>query len=395
MLNFIYTAIDFKGNKITSRLAAKNKKEAVQYVRTQNLQLVKIVEDKKFSFFKPSQNWVIEWAQDVSFLLLKGLSLVESLLTSKIRLSHSKQNLIDEIIQSMHSGENLSNALSVHKEFPNLLISFLSVAEVSGEYASAFADFAVIAKEKKEFSSNLWKSLQYPIILILVMFAMLIGFSEFLLPSFLEFFQQNDFVIESSTMIFIEFARFIKLLINFLFNPLTILFAGLGLMFCIFFKPMRMLFSKLSIKIPLFGSTYLKLLQHLYLKTFSKLLSKGHHLDKAVFYSADIIPNIFLKKRVLQISKAIETDGNIAESIGFYLRLQPIYISLLKTGEKSASLASYSEICADTIQRHFQLSLQRILTWTGPLLVTTMGIVTIFMVIAIVLPLYEQVTKIG
>ena len=291
--------------------------------------------------------------------------------------------------------ENLSSALSFHKDFPNLLISFLSVAEVSGEYAGAFADFAAIAKEKKEFSTNLWKSLQYPIILILIMFAMLIGFSEFLLPSFLGFFQQNDFAIEASTMIFIEFAKFIKLLINFLLNPLTIITIGLGLIFCIFFKPMRMLLSKLSVKIPLFGSTYLKLLQHLYLKTFSKLISKGHHLDKAVFYSADIIPNIFLKKRVLKISKAIAVDGNIAESIGFYLGLQPIYISLLKTGEKSASLASYSEICADTIQRHFQLSLQRILTWTGPLLVTTMGIVTIFMVIAVVLPLYEQVTKIG
>src|SRR3989338_1598620 len=175
--------------------------------------------------------------------------------------------------------ENLSSALSFHKDFPNLLISFLSVAEVSGEYAGAFADFAAIAKEKKEFSTNLWKSLQYPIILILIMFAMLIGFSEFLLPSFLGFFQQNDFAIEASTMIFIEFAKFIKLLINFLLNPLTIITIGLGLIFCIFFKPMRMLLSKLSVKIPLFGSTYLKLLQHLYLKTFSKLLAKGHHLD--------------------------------------------------------------------------------------------------------------------
>src|SRR3989338_7748842 len=105
MPNFIYTAIDFKGNKIKGRLAAKNKNEAVQNLRMQRLQLIKIAEDKKISFLNYSENWAIEWAQDVSFLLLKGLSLVESLLTSKIRLSYGKQNLIDEIIQAMHSGK--------------------------------------------------------------------------------------------------------------------------------------------------------------------------------------------------------------------------------------------------------------------------------------------------
>lgn len=394
MPTFVYSAVNQQGEKVKGHLIAQNEQAVITSLKAKQLYPIKISSNKTFTGFA-NHDWAIEWANDMSFFLGKGLSLIESLLTSKIRLSQNKQRLIDEIIAEINAGNTLSQALFNHKEFPNLLNSFLAVGEVSGEYAQVFSDFANIAKERKEFTKNLWASLQYPLILMVVMFAMLIGFSEFLLPSFLEFFHQNDFAIESSTMIFIEFSKFIKIVSEFIFNPVVIV-GAIGLMvLCIVLKPIRILFAQVAIKVPLFGSTYLKLLQHLYLKTFSKLLLQGHHLTQAVVYSADIIPNAYLKKRVLKISQAIATDGKIAEAIGKYLHLQPAYLALIKTGEKTASLAAYSEICADTIQKHFQVSLKRILTWTGPILITTMGIVTVFMVISVVLPLYEQVTKLG
>jgi type II secretory pathway component PulF len=227
------------------------------------------------------------------------------------------------------------------------------------------------------------------------MAAMLIGFSEFLLPSFLDFFHQNDFAMGYSTEIFIEFAKVIKLIAEFVFNPVVIVsFAALVLMYMVL-RPLRILLSRFAVSVPLFGDTYLKLLQHLYLKTFSKLLMQGHHLDQAILYSADIIPNSYLKERVVKISAEILKNGQIADAIGISLRLEHAYLALIKTGERTASLATYSEICADTIQKHFQISLKRILTWTGPILVTTMGIVTVFMVIAVVLPIYEQASRLG
>lgn len=394
MPTFVYSAINEQGEKVKGHLIANDKKTAIASLKAKQLYPIKISINKTFFGFS-NHDWVIEWANDMSFFLGKGLSLVESLLTSKIRLSKNKQRLIDEVIAEINAGNTLSQSLCNHKEFPNLLNSFLGVGEASGEYAQAFFDFATIAKERKEFAKNLWASLQYPLILMFVMLAMLIGFSELLLPSFLEFFHQNDFAIESSTMVFIEFSKFIKIVAEFIFNP-AVFISVMGLLaLCLCFKPLRILFAQIAISVPLFGSTYLKLLQHLYLKTFSKLLLQGHHLSQALVYSADIIPNAYLKKRVFKISQAIANDGQIAEAIGKYLYLQPAYLRLIKTGEKTASLAAYSEICADTIQKHFQVSLKRILTWTGPILITTMGLVTVFMVISVVLPLYEQVTKIG
>jgi type II secretory pathway component PulF len=146
MPTFIYSAVNQQGEKIKGYLVAKDKQAANAILKDQQLYPIKIVVSKTYDIFRSGHDWATEWSNDMSFFLSKGLSLVESLLTSKIRLSQGKQSLIDEVISEIHAGYTLSGSLKNHKEFPKLLVSFLSVGEVSGEYAQSFLDFAIIDK---------------------------------------------------------------------------------------------------------------------------------------------------------------------------------------------------------------------------------------------------------
>ncbi len=113
----------------------------------------------------------------------------------------------------------------------------------------------------------------------------------------------------------------------------------------------------------------------------------------AANYSGEILQNQYLKQQAAYIDHAIQRTGKISGSIANFLKLPAPLANLLATGEKTAQLAVYSDICAQSLKNHARSKLQTILAWTGPFLVSTIGIVMIWMVVAIVVPLYDQITR--
>ena len=103
--------------------------------------------------------------------------------------------------------------------------------------------------------------------------------------------------------------------------------------------------------------------------------------------------NQYLKQKAKYIDYAIQQEGKISEAITNFLKLPEPLANLLQTGEKIAQLAVYSDICAKALKNQSRQKLQAILAWTGPVLVSIMGIVMIWMVVAIVVPLYDQITR--
>lgn len=125
------------------------------------------------------------------------------------------------------------------------------------------------------------------------------------------------------------------------------------------------------------------------------MIARGHDVLLAAKYSRDILQNSFLKKQATNIEKSIHQEGKISVSIAKFLWLSDPLANLLLTGEETAQLSTYCDICAKALKNQSRLKLQVILAWTGPLLVFIMGIVMIWMVIAIVVPLYDQISRIN
>ena len=135
-----------------------------------------------------------------------GLSLLESLSASKLRLNQAQKHFIDVLLEGLYAGLSLSQILSEHQIFPKLFIGLLKVAESTGQYAQAFEDYSLLRQEETEFFKQLRSSLQYPLVLTIIILGMVIGFSEFLFPVALEFFKSNNFEQHYATTLFIHFA---------------------------------------------------------------------------------------------------------------------------------------------------------------------------------------------
>ncbi len=308
-------------------------------------------------------------------------------------MNQAQKHFIDVLLEGLYAGLSLSQILSEHQIFPKLFIGLLKVAESTGQYAQAFEDYSLLRQEETEFFKQLRSSLQYPLVLTIIILGMVIGFSEFLFPVALEFFKSNNFEQHYATTLFIHFAEILKSVLKVFTNIPLILAVLVSFYLASKTTKLKYVLSWLAIKCPVFGTIYLETLQSFYLKSFSTLLHRGHHVVQAANYSADILQNEYLKKHAYHIEYAIRHEGKISTTLTSFLRLPEPLADLLLTGEKTAQIAVYSDICAQTLKNHCQQKLKKILAWTGPILVSIMFIVMIWMVVAIVVPLYDQIAR--
>jgi|688.fasta_scaffold153692_3 type IV pilus assembly protein PilC len=394
MRTYQFQALNSDGQKVRGTIPANSHEQALQSLKLKRLQPITLQAQRFSWLYKNSSNtWTIEWAKDMGFFLKQGLSLLESLQTSKLRLNQRQKQLIDILLEGLYAGATLSQILAEHPLFPKIFIGLLSVSEVTGQYAQAFEDYALLRQEEADFFKQLRTSLQYPLVLTIIILGMVIGFSEFLFPVALEFFRNNNFEQHLATTLFIHFAEALKNIFNMFTNvPLVLaIFATLYLASKI--TKLKTAYSWLSLKWPIFGSIYLETLQSFYLKSFSTLLQRGHHVVQAAHYSADILQNAHLKDQAHKIERSIRNEGNVSLSLSKFLNLPKPLADLLLIGERASQIAIYSDICAQTLKNHCQHKLKKILAWTGPILVSIMGIVMIWMVVAIVVPLYDQIAR--
>ncbi len=394
MQTYKYKALNANGQKVRGTISATSRDQALQHLKLKCLQPI-YLQPQRFSWFNSNRSgvWTIEWSKDVGFFLKQGLDLIESLHASKLRLNTAQKQVVDLITEGLYAGQPLSKILQDFRVFPKLFLGLLQVAEATGQYAQAFDDYAILREEEQQFFKQLRTSLQYPLILVVIILGMVVGFSEFLLPTAMEFFKQNNFEQQLVTKLFVQFADCLKSLIvvttnwQFLFVVCIVIY-----IFCKITRSKYYL-GWLTIKLPFFGTIYLQTMQGLYLKSFATLLARGHHVLLAANYSGEILQNQYLKQKAKYIDYAIQQEGKISEAITNFLKLPEPLANLLQTGEKIAQLAVYSDICAKALKNQSRQKLQAILAWTGPVLVSIMGIVMIWMVVAIVVPLYDQITR--
>ena len=213
MRTYHFQALNTQGQKIRGTIPANSREQALQSLKLKRLQPITL-QTKRFSWlYKNSSNtWTIEWAKDMGFFLKQGLSLLESLQTSKLRLNQRQKQLIDILLEGLYAGATLSQILAEHPLFPKIFIGLLNVSEVTGQYAQAFEDYALLRQEEADFFKQLRTSLQYPLVLTIIILGMVIGFSEFLFPVAIEFFRNNNFEQHLATTLFIHFAENAKTL---------------------------------------------------------------------------------------------------------------------------------------------------------------------------------------
>lgn len=144
--------------------------------------------------------------EDISILCSELASVVSSGLTITDGIlvilqdgeDKNKAALLEKILRSIETGSSITRAFDKTEVFPNYFIKMLEVGESTGRLDTVLASLADYYASIDEISTSIKSAIAYPSVLLIIVFAVIILLSVYVLPIFSDVFAQLGLTLPDS-----------------------------------------------------------------------------------------------------------------------------------------------------------------------------------------------------
>jgi type II secretory pathway component PulF len=147
--------------------------------------------------------------------------------------------------------------------------------------------------------------------------------------------------------------------------------------------------SRLKLHFPVLGNVILKVELSRFSRTLELLLKSGITILKAIDIAVPVIDNEIIKQQLKVSYKELEQGGSFGRSLK-NSKLFPLFMTnLIIVGEESGRLNEALSEVADTYERDADEAIKIMTNLLEPLMILVMGLIVGFIVVAMLLPVFE------
>ena len=145
----------------------------------------------------------------------------------------------------------------------------------------------------------------------------------------------------------------------------------------------------MKLRIPVFGKFALKADLACFSRTLELLLKSGLPILRALQISVQVLDNEMIKARLIKSYRDLEQGISFGHSLKDSKLLPLFMINLISVGEESGNLAQALGEVADAYERDTDEMIRIMSSLLEPLMILVMGIIVGFIVVAMLLPVFE------
>lgn len=399
-----YRALDIRGKSLKGIIDAESVFAARQRLRETNIFPVNLketsVEEKnKVStsrsigalFKRVSLQEVSVMTRQLATLLGAGLPLVPSLtaLISQTKNPRLKKTLA-QIKEEVNEGNSLAWSISHHPGiFSTFYINMVRAGEASGALDIVLERLADFNESQQALRGKIKAALAYPIFMFLVGSIVLFFLTTFIVPKITGIFSEMHQTLPGITIFLISITGFLKS-----FWPAIVLivigsFIGLRYMFA---KTLRgqYLWDKIKLKMPLFGSLTHKMAVARFSRTLGTLLESGVPMLTALSIVKNVVNNRLIADSIAETSRDVEEGQNLSATLSRSRLFPPIVTQMISAGEQSGTLETMFYKIADSLEAEAESNITMMTSMLEPIMILVMGLLVGFIVISILLPIFEM-----
>lgn len=327
--------------------------------------------------------------RQLSSMLLSGVTLVKALNIIYLQMEKKKvKEVIKRLYESVQRGEGFSSALNKQKGvFPELMVSMVETGEASGKLDQIMLKLAEQFEADVKLKAKVKSAMTYPIILIVLSIAVILILVTQVLPIFMGMFTESGMDLPLPTRILIGFSNLLR---N--YWHLTIIGIGAAVLLLksyITTEAGRYRWHSFLLKLPVAGSTALKIASVRFSRTLSTLLSSGMSLLYALEIVIKVVGNRVIMEDLSVTIEDIRKGMSLSQSLRKAGNLPPMVYSMVGIGEEAGSIETMLEKCADYYDDEVENSIQKLVTLMEPAMIVIMGGVVGFIVVSMILPIFE------
>jgi len=327
--------------------------------------------------------------RQLSSLLGAGVQLVDALAALADQSARPvTKRLLSQIRERVREGTSLGDALAAHPDtFSDLYIGMVRAGEAAGALETVLNRVADFSESQAEFKAKVTHALTYPIIMVCVGGAIMFFLMGYVVPQVATIFQQNNAALPLPTVILITISNFVSNYWMVLLLAIAAIVAGVT--YALSTRRGRRFYDTWLLRVPYIGATVTRVLCARFSRTLATMLQSGVQLLPALASVKHVITNVLLADTIEESRTSIREGHGMTHPLAQSGLFPPLLIEMIRVGERTGEVESMLERVADTYEREVERSLNQLTTLLEPLMTLAMAGIILFMMLAILLPIFQ------
>jgi len=329
--------------------------------------------------------------RQLSTLLSAGLPLIPSLNAIVAQTRHQQlRTTLAQIREQVNEGNSLTNSLSSFPDiFPPFYVNMVRAGEASGTLDVILERLADFYENQQNIRNKVRSALAYPILMFLIGSGVLMFLVTFVVPNITKIFQEMHQTLPGITVFLILVSGFLK---TYWWMALILVIAAIFSLRYAVTKTVQGKYwrDRIKLRLPVIGVINQKIAIARFGRTLGTLLKSDVPLLTSLEIVRSIVNNQLIADEISKASKAVEEGQGLSKSLTGNGLFPPTAIEMISVGEQSDTLETMLFRIADAYDKESEAGILMMTSLLEPVMILVMGLAVGFIVVSVLLPIFEM-----
>ena len=303
--------------------------------------------------------------------------------------NRSLKTVLAQIKDAVNEGNALTSALAEHPRlFSKIYINMVRAGEASGSLDVVLDRLAEFGENQHAIRSRVKAALLYPIFMAVVGVVVLFLLITFIVPSITSVFEGTQQALPLPTLVLIGLSTVLK---QFWW---ALLFAVGGIIAAVRWyiatPDGRRRWDTLKLTLPGVRDLSIKTASARFSRTLASLLLSGVPLITALQIVRNIVDNVVLAEQINEACDELEKGASLSQFFKGGKWFPPMLVQMMAVGEQSGTLDTMLAKAADSYEKEVEAKILALTSMIEPVMILSMGVAVSFIVVSILLPIFEM-----
>jgi len=396
---FLYKVKNAKNELLKGKVEAQTTQQASALLKEKGMFIISLhqqgsseLEALKAVLDKVKNADVVNFTRQLSTMITAGLTLTEAFTILQQQSRPAMQKIVASLHREVEGGTSFAAALQKQGNvFSRVYIALVRSGESAGVLDKVLHRLADNLEKDHEFKAKTKGALVYPVIVMIAMVVVMFIMMIFVVPKLTSMYADFGAELPGMTKALISLSNF---MVSYWYLFL-LSFVGGGYALKQWKKTEygEWQIDALLLKIPVYGVLRVQIMMTEFSRTIALLLSAGVALLSALQIVGDSMENAIFRRAIKDAANDVEKGVSFAEAMARQESFPPLVGQMIAVGEETGKLDEVLLKLSGFYESESEHAVKNLSTALEPLIMVVLGIGVGFLIVAIVLPIYNLTSQ--
>ena len=330
------------------------------------------------------------FTRQLATLLTAGLPLMEALSAT---IDHIDDPLLKRTItrirEDVREGRSLAEAMKEHpRVFSGLYTNMIQAGETSGALDVVLARLADFQESQVRLRNKLWAAMTYPVMMLFIGIGVLAFLFTFVIPQVTRVFEDIGQALPLPTLILISISNFFRSYWWVIAGGIFIL--SFALTKYIKTPQGKARYDRVILRVPMLGKIIKLIAISRFTRTLSTLLASGVPMIISMDIVKAVVNNTVISKALEDAKDRVREGEALSEPLKRSGIFPSMVIQMITVGERSGEIEGMLSKVSEAFDNEVETTIAGLTALLEPVMILFMGIIVLFVVLSILLPIFEM-----